>query len=49
MMIHLEIQEGKKPMKKKPLVGTSDLGSNAACAMRIAMAVCPPQDQRQLA
>jgi hypothetical protein len=39
LMLHLEIQEGKGPMSKKPLVGASELGSNAACAMRIAMAL----------
>jgi hypothetical protein len=37
VMLWLEIQEGKAAMKGKALVGT--LGANAACAMRIAMAV----------
>lgn len=37
VMLWLEIQEGKARMKGKALVGT--LGANAACAMRIAMAV----------
>lgn len=37
VMLWLEIQEGKAKMKGKALVGS--LGANAACAMRIAMAV----------
>jgi hypothetical protein len=37
VLLWLEIQEGKKAMQTKPLV--SKLGSNAACAMRIALGV----------